>query len=342
MARGRVTILDVSREAGVSRSTVSLVLRGEGSISQATQQRVWDVIERIGYVYHRGAASLRDTESKILGVIVPDFANSTFGEIAAGIETVSQSRGYVQFMAQAGDDPDRQAKIISAMGEYGIAGLVVAPAIGTTPDQLRVLDRFDIPMVQVGRRLDEESLNRVVSDDRTGIQLAVHHLYAHGHRDIAFLGGDENTVAHRVRAAVFVETVSGLGLPLSDPPVLTSRPSAAGGLDALHQLHASGRRPTAIVCFNDAVALGVYDGLHDAGLEPGVDVSVIGFDDAPEAAHTFPKLTTISVDPRGLGQTAASLMIDLIHGDVDAPQHITCPVHLVVRDSVRPVTRAGS
>lgn len=338
MAKGRVTILDVSREAGVSRSTVSLVLRGEGSISAATQQRVWDVIQRIGYVYHRGAASLRDTQSKILGVIVPDFANSTFGEIAAGVETVSQSQGYVQFMAQAGDDPDRQAKIIAAMGEYGIAGLVVAPAIGTTPDQLRVLDRFGIPVVQVGRRLDDETLNRVVSDDRTGIQLAVHHLYAHGHRDIAFLGGDENTVAHRVRASVFAETIQGLGLPICDPPAITSKPSAAGGLEALRQLDQSGRRPTAIVCFNDAVALGVYEGLRDSGREPGVDVSVVGFDDAPEAAHTFPKLTTISVDPRDLGRHAATLIINLVRGAVTAPQHITCPVHLVVRDSVRPVT----
>ena len=340
MPSERVTIFDVARAAGVSTSTVSLVLRGKDSITPATTTRVRAAIDELGYVYHRGAASLRGTKPRILGVVIHDLANRVFGQLAVGIDRVSQSGGYVQFMASSTDDVGLQTSLIASMQEHGIAGLVVSPATGSTADDFAALTSRQVPVVLVGRTVGPSGLPSVVSDNVAGAEQAVNYLIGLGHRKIAFLGGLSGTDTFANRVSGFRNGLRSAGL--NDELVLSAPPSQEGGAAGIGKLMATPDPPTGIVCFNDEVAFGVFAGLRRLGKTPGEDVSVVGFDDVPEARSSFPALTTVSIDPQGLGELAGQLLIDLIEQS-DPPLHVVAPVRLKIRDSCgRPNTAAAN
>ena len=131
MSKGRVTVIDIAHAAGVSKSTVSLVLQGSSLVNEATRAKVNAVIRELGYVYNRGAANLRQAKSKIVGIVVNDLTNSFFAELAVGVDMVVQSAGYVQFLSNTGESIDRQREVVASMREHGISGLIVSPARGT-------------------------------------------------------------------------------------------------------------------------------------------------------------------------------------------------------------------
>ena len=127
-AREKATILDIAREAGVSKSTVSLVLQGSGLIRPETAGKVKKAIEDVGYVYNRGAANLRNTHSKIVGLVLNDLSNPFFAEFAIGVETVLQMAGYVAFMANTSESVVRQSQVMRMMREHGAGGIILCPA----------------------------------------------------------------------------------------------------------------------------------------------------------------------------------------------------------------------
>ncbi|WP_127145553.1 LacI family DNA-binding transcriptional regulator [Pelagibacterium montanilacus] len=330
--KGKVTVIDIARAAGVSKSTVSLVLQGSPLVSEATRIKVNSVIRSLGYVYNRGAANLRQSRSRIIGIVVNDLTNSFFAEMAVGMDNIVESAGYIQFLAHTGENLDRQRAVISTMHEHGIAGLIVSPAHGTDPDDFQPLVDAGIPVVFAARYVSGPHLSSLVSDNAAGLAMVVRHLAGMGHRDIAFVGGRPDISIFTERLGGFRRGMDEAGLAVRDQWVFPALPSRAGGREAVGALLASAQRPTAIAAFNDAVAFGVCDGLRAAGLEPGRDVAVTGFDNVIEAASTVPALTTISVDPHGMGQKAAQLLLRQI-GSAPAPEHIVTPVRLVVRAS---------
>jgi LacI family transcriptional regulator len=348
MAPGsRPTIIDVSHAAGVSPSTVSLVLRGSSTISAPTVARVKQAIADLGYVYNRRAASLRASRSRIFGVVVHDLTNSVFSQIATGIDGVLQDAGFVQFISSSGDTLSRQSRVISSMREYGIAGLIISPASGTRPRDLAAQESLDIPVVQVGRKVGTRVAS-VTSDNSAGTLASVDYLRSLGHMDIAFIGGDPKTETFTSRLAGFTQALEKAQVPEADRLVVPAQPSRAGGFAAMSEiLHGTGRRRiTAVIAFNDEVAFGAYQAIRAAGLIPGADVDVVGFDDVPEAATAYPPLTTVSVNPALLGQTAAHLLLSLLGSDrgseADADQpHIVLPVNLTVRASTHALSQRG-
>src|SRR5215469_10183721 len=134
---GRVTIVDVARRAGVSKSTVSLVLGGSSLVADATRERVTASMAELGYIYHRGAATLRGAKSGVLGMVINDLSNPFYVELAIGIEHACQGAGFIPFLANSAEDPVRQQEVIRSMREHGAAGWVLAPAIGTSSSELR-------------------------------------------------------------------------------------------------------------------------------------------------------------------------------------------------------------
>ncbi len=139
MNKSSITVIDIAREAGVSKSTVSLVLRDSPLVHAETRAKVQEAIEKLGYVYNRSAANLRQAKSKIIGLVVNDLTNSFFAELAVGVDRVMQSAGYVQFLANTAESIDRQREVIASMREHGIAGLIVSPARGTEANDLKPL-----------------------------------------------------------------------------------------------------------------------------------------------------------------------------------------------------------
>lgn len=334
MADKRVTVIDIARAAGVSKSTVSLVLQGSSTPRAETRARVTAAMEQLGYIYNRGAANLRQAKSRIIGIVVNDLTNSFFAELAVGMDMIVQSAGYVQFMAHSGEDVDRQSELIASMREHGIAGLILSPARGTTAADLKPVIDSGLPVVLAVRNLPGAKASSLLSDNYAGAKLAVQHLVELGHRRIAFVGGFPDTHVFTERTQGYLDAMTDAGLVVDDDSIVSVAPTRAGGADGVtHALRTRGAAPTAAVCFNDAVAFGVCDGLRAQRMEPGRDFSVVGFDDVIEARTAVPALTTVSVNPQRLGQQAAQLLFKQINSGSGSIETIRSAVRLVVRQS---------
>src|SRR3984885_621802 len=176
----RPTIVDVARAAGVSKSTVSLVISGSGLVAESTRERVSGAMSELGYIYHRGAATLRGAKSGVLGMVINDLSNPFFVELAIGIEEACQGGAFIPFLANSAEDPIRQPEVIRSMREHGAAGLVLAPAIGTSLNDVKPLVA-GLPVVQVMRRLPGLKASLVTPENKEGARKATSHLIENGH-----------------------------------------------------------------------------------------------------------------------------------------------------------------
>lgn len=335
MTKGRVTVIDIAKAAGVSKSTVSLVLQGSPLVNEATRAKVNVVMRELGYVYNRGAATLRQTtaKSRIIGMVVNDLTNGFFAELAVGVDMVVQSAGFVQFLANTAENVDRQQEVIASMREHGISGLIISPARATTALDLKAITEAGIPVVTAVRNVPGAKCSSLVSDNAAGTLQAVSHLVSLGHRRIAFVGGYPDTMVFEERLRGYVEGLKSAGIARQEAYVIASSASRAGGVEAISKALKLSEPPTATVCFNDAVAFGVCDGLRSQGIEPGRGFGVVGFDDVIEAKAAVPALTTISVDPQAMGRKAAQLLLRQINAGKAEAEAVTTAVRLVVRES---------
>jgi LacI family transcriptional regulator len=327
----RPTIRDVADRAGVSIATVSRVLNDRADVSQETRERVRDVAEAVGYSADPAARGLVTQRTQLVAVVVGDNAGHRdlsllfFGHVLAAISRRLARANYDALLVQRLELP-MQHRFDAAI-LIGIDG----------NDQL-VTDLWmrSAPFVGVDVRVGGRRNAFVGSDHRKGMLLALAHLHELGHSRIAHVAGAHNTVAGADRIAAFEHETRRLGLDLPDGYVREADFSSAGGYQAASALLALDERPTAIVAASDLMALAALQAIRDAGLEPGRDVAVIGFDDIEAAALAHPPLTTIRQDRERLGIVAAERALELIeHADTTPPDTII-PVELVVRGSTSP------
>jgi len=335
-SRDKATILDIAREAGVSKSTVSLVLQGSDLIRPETAAKVRKAIAESGYVYNRGAANLRRAQSNVIGMVINDLTNPFYAEMAVGMERTFQSAGIVPFIANTAENPVRQDQVLKSMLEQGVSGLIVAPARGTSPDAFKRIELAGVPIVFAMRRLAESRIPVVAPDNHRGGLLAAQHLIAKGHRRLAFLGGNAGLSVYHERLGGFLEGCAVAGIPETSVLVIEGDTNRRGGMACLDTALAVAEPPTGALCFNDAVAFGTMLALRKHHLEPGADFAVVGFDDVAEAQHYVPALTSISVDTPGLGERAAHTVLKMIQTRTTRAEDHIGSVTLMVRESCGP------
>ena len=333
----RVTLADIAAGCGVSRSTVSLVLGRSPLVHADTRAKVQAELDRQGYVYHRGAASLRSRASNAVALVINDLSNPFFAEFAGGVDAALAEAGYVMLLGSSGESPERQQAVLASLMEHDPAAVILSPAEHSDPVRLHRLVGAHAPVLVFNRALDDGSgdgWDFLALDNRRGARLATEHLLEQGHRAIAFFGGHRDSSSCGERRAGYHDALAAAGL-LADPAWLVE--CAPTRLEAARQagaLFARDPAPTAAVCYNDAVALGLMSGLAARGRRAGVDFALTGFDDIPEAAVSAPPLTTIAVAPRERGMQAARLVLErLADPQRAAPRTIVADARLVVRAS---------
>jgi LacI family transcriptional regulator len=339
--RSKATILDIARAAGVSKSTVSLVLQGSDRIRSETAAKVRKAIEDASYVYNRGAANLRKAHSNFVGMVINDLTNPFFAEMAVGMERVFQAAGIVPFIANTAESPVRQEEVLKSLMEQGVAGLIVSPARGSRMDAFQRVEAAGIPVVFAMRRLPESRIPVVAPDNVRGAFIATRHLIAKGHRRLAFFGGSAELVVYRDRLRGFQEACAEAGIQEGAMLLVEGETSRKGGMACLNNALAGSEPPTAALCFNDAVAFGVMLGLRQHRLEPGRDFAVVGFDDVAEAEHYVPALTSVAVDTASLGERAAQTILKMIQSRTTRADDHIGSVNLVVRESCGPTRQSG-
>ncbi|MBV9635447.1 MAG: LacI family DNA-binding transcriptional regulator [Methylobacteriaceae bacterium] len=331
--KSRATIIDIARLAGVSKSTVSLVLKNSTLVKAETRERVLGAMQALGYVYNRGAANLRLARSNIVGMVISDLMNPFFTELAVSIEEALYRAGYVPLLANTGEDPERQTRVLQSIFEQGVAGIVISPSNRSDVATLLDIARAGLPIVTVTRRLAESGLPYVGQDNTAGERIAVEHLIGLGHRRIGFLGGYATMATQRERVAGYKEALSAHGIVFEPILIAESPPTRSGGGVAVKTMIDLPDPPTAAVCFNDMVAVGAIRELSRQGIRAGRDFSIVGFDDIAEAAHNAPPLTTVTGETRQLGAEAAHVLLDLIAGAPAPAAPVIGPTRLIVRES---------
>jgi LacI family transcriptional regulator len=330
--RQKVTLQHVADAAKVSKATASLALNKNPRISEATRKRVLAAVEALGYVYNQRAASLRTQRSYTIGLIIKDVSNPFNAELTSGAESQLADHDYSLVLATSDDFLDKQSRLVKTMLERNVDGLILSPVADTTIDAMRALMQF-CPLVLLIPYYPELAADCVGMEDESGTERAVAHLIKQGHRRIAFVGGFAAQETRRRRLQSYRNTLRRNGISF-DPALCIDGPvTRRGGYDAIHELLQVTAPPSAAYCYSDVIAFGVMLGLRAAGMEAGEDFAVIGFDDVPEASLWHPSLTTVSADPRGLGERAAQLMLRRISLP-DAPiQRVIMPSRLIARGS---------
>jgi len=330
MAR-RLTITDVALAAGVSVATVSKVINGRDGIATATSARVLGVVQELGYESSLVARSLRSRRTHVIGILVAEFEPFS-AEILKGAGSGLGDTDY-ELLAYTGA---RQSGRAGWERRYlsRLSGTLIDGAIIVTPT---VVDAdAGVPVVAIDPHAGSADLPSVESDNLAGGLLATRHLIELGHRRIAFMAGRPDLESSRLREAGYRQALCEAGIEVD--PSLVRRSDYRR--DAAHQpaieLLSRPDRPTAVFAGNDLSAIGTMEAAQEMGLDVPGDVSVIGFDDIPEAARTTPALSTVRQPIQQMGSAAVELLIALMDGRIPETTHVRLPTSLVIRGTTAP------
>jgi DNA-binding LacI/PurR family transcriptional regulator len=331
------TIKDIARRTGVSHSTVSRALRGNSLISPETTEKVRQAALEMDYQPSAAARSLKTRRTQVLGVVVSSIADPFFSEILNGIEESAQQGGYSLFIAASQHDPERERCIVQTMLEQRTDGVIICSS-SFSAEQGRQLLAHGFPIVVVNHQAAEGFHYSIYHDDIDGSQQVTRHLIALGHQRIAYLGNSQSgrTTLDRLTGCRLSLEDSGMSLPDAYIHQVPGGDPELGERSVEYFLQLA-NPPTAIVCFNDMLAIGVLKGCNRAGLRVPDDMSVTGFDNIAFSGYTTPPLTTLDQPKHSIGTEAARLLLDLLdHRDSEKTDNTSVKIlkgKLLVRNS---------
>jgi LacI family transcriptional regulator len=334
-----IGIREVALRAGVSVGTVSNVLNRPEAVAATTRERVLEAIAALGYVRNDVARQLRAGRSRTIAMIVLDIGNPFFTDVIRGAEEATDGTEISLMLFNSGEDVARERRQLEQIEEQRVLGVLITPVDDTQDSRLEQIMRRGMPVVLVDRKSDRPSRCSVSVDDVLGGRLAGAHLVEQGHRRLAFVGGPPSLrqVADRRDgfAAALDDRVGGAELRVVETPTLTVQ----AGQEAARAVAGlpPARRPTAVFCANDLVALGVLQELTQRRIRVPGDVALVGYDDIYFAAAAAIPLSSVRQPREQLGRAAAELLLE----EANAPeQHehrqVLFQPSLVVRASSLP------
>ncbi|MEV3854114.1 LacI family DNA-binding transcriptional regulator [Streptomyces sp. NPDC050095] len=326
---------DVAQLAGVSKQTVSRVLNDHPAVRPETREAVRAAMRTLGYRPSRSARSLASGRTRMLGVISFDAARFGPASTLTAINTAAQEAGYlVSSIAVETADRDtvvRAAARLTAEGADGVIAIAPQQHVGKALAEARL----DTPLVVLESDL-EDGTPFVTADSCAGARMATEHLLNLGHATVHHIAGPTGWISADRRVASWRATLEAAGATVPTP--LVGNWSADSGYD-LGRLLAERADVTAVFASNDQMALGALRAFHEAGRRVPDDVSVVGYDDIPEAAHLLPPLTSVRTDFAEIGTRALHLLLNRIDGPATADTKTVVPVHLITRRSTGPAPR---
>jgi LacI family transcriptional regulator len=335
----RVTLRDVADRAGVHTSTASRAINEHtrSLVDSQTVERVLLAAKDLGYRPNSLARGLKTNRTFTVGMLLPDLTNPLFPPIVRGIEDALGEADYTVILANTDNDEDKERTVLHALLSRSIDGLILATAQRAASAAIREMVDAGLPIVLVNRTMDDPVVSSVTADDRGGVQLAIEHLVALGHRRIAHVAGPQHVSTGLTRYRSFLEAMQ--HLDLEHGPDLVAYADwfrEEAGANAFRDLLERGSDVTAVVAANDLIALGCYDVLNERGLGVGTDVSVVGFNDMLFADKLCPPLTTIRIPHYELGNRAAQVLLEFVQGQRTEPVQVRLDAALVERKSTGP------
>jgi LacI family transcriptional regulator len=329
------SIRDVAGRAGVSVGTVSNVLNRPQMVSAATRERVLAAIAELGFVRNESARQLRAGHSRTIGLVVLDIANPFFTDVARGVEEVANAQGLAVILCNSDDLPSKEAAHLDVLAEQRVQGVLITPTAEISP-AIDALRTRGVPVVLLDRRAPGPDQCSVAVDDVHGGRLAADHLLERGHRRIAFVGGSSGLPQVEERHQGVEEAV--LRAAGSDDALVVFSPEklvVSAGREAAESIIGmpADRRPTAAICANDLLALGMLQEMVRHGVRVPDEFAIIGYDDIDFAAAAAVPLSSVRKPRQELGRRAAQLLLDEARNDKHLHEQLVFEPTLVVRES---------
>ena len=334
-AKKKPTQADVAKLAGVSQTTVSLVLNNltDTSIPPQTIDRVWDAINQLGYVPNRAAQTLRTQKSYTIAAIIPDITNPFYPAFSRGIQDVAEKHGYNLVLYNSDGNAAKEAECLISVQQSHIDGIIGVFFNLRVRDLRPVLEsnlpivRFEPAQTQTG----DLPLDSLYVDNAAAGKAVVRFLVERGHTYLAVITGDTGPGNARLRG--FQQGLAEYGLR-DDFVIESPNFTETGGYASVEKLLSFQPRPTAVFAANDLLAIGVMQAVQNAGLRVPGDMAIVGFDDIPTARYITPTLTTVAQLQEQIGQRAAEMLLEHLSSDEPIPGRcIEMPFELKVRGS---------
>ena len=337
-------IRDVARRAGVSTATVARVLRGGTTVSPELTERVRAAVAELNYVPNAVARSLSRGRTGLLGLLVADIANPFYGEVARGLEDVAAGHGYQVLVGSSDLRPERERRVLASLESRTVDGVALT-STATDPRQLWRLRDAGMPLVFIDRRPTGVPGPAVVTDNAAAAQRAVRHLTELGHTDLAMISGPTTMQTAAQRVEGFRKACLQEGLDVRAECVLEGYLGTEGGRDATRAVLAARPRPTALLSFNNLLAVGALGALRAARVRVPDEMSLLTFDDMLLFPYVEPPITAIAQPAYEMGAAAGRLLLQEMgvipggEGDPagdDVATELVLPTELRVRASCAP------
>jgi len=312
------------------------VLNRPDVVADDTRRKVLSAIEDLGFVRNESARQLRTGTARAIGLIVPDVSNPFFTDVARGAEDAASDAGHVVILCNSDESEQRQDRHLQLLAEQRVHGVLITP-VESAPEPVRRLRERGVSVVLLDQHADVEDTCSVSVDHRHGGTLAINHLLAEGHRELAMITGPLSIAQCRQRLDGARDALVAAG---RDPEGLrvieVTAMNVVSGRNAGERVLAGTRRPDALFCANDLLALGVLQVMVRAGVRVPGELAIVGYDDIDFAAAAAVPLTSVRQPSRLLGRRAAELVL----GETQSPQehvhhHVVFSPELVVRESSR-------
>ena len=329
MIEKQLTINDIARLSGVSKKTVSRVLNRESGVKEDTRERVLQVMQAHGYAPNRRARAFAAGRSFLLGVAFDNPNSNYVLSILNGVFKSAQANGYEVVVHPFGLDTKASLveELTGFMARSGCDGIILTPPLSEQPSVMTWIEQSQISVCRISGDDVQLRGGHVRFDDRTAAMDITNYLVSEGHQKIAFLGGPQSASPSRRRYAGFRDAMTLHGLTVRPEWVRWGAFTFVSGVDHAEALFDADERPTAIMCCNDEMAVGVIQAARTRSIRVPEDISVTGFDDAPIASEVWPPLTTVEQPLESMGQVAASILIGHIENTATTDELVSSYRH---------------
>ncbi|MCE0496275.1 HTH-type transcriptional repressor PurR [Vibrio salinus] len=331
------TIKDVARLAGVSTTTVSHVINKTRFVAEATQEKVMGAVKELNYAPSAVARSLKCNSTRTIGMLVTQSTNPFFSEVIDGAESYCYRQGYTLILCNTGGIYEKQRDYIRMLAEKRVDGILVICS-DLTDELLSMLDTYnDIPKVIMDWGAQSAHGDKIIDNSEEGGYLATKYLIDNGHRDIACLSGHLSKAICQERIQGFRRAMSEASLTVEDDWILEGNFECDTAVLAADKILVMDKKPTAVFCFNDTMALGLISRLQQKGVNVPDDISVIGYDNIELAEYFSPPLTTIHQPKRRVGKNAFEILLERIKNKEHERRVFEMKPEIVIRDSVKTI-----
>ncbi|EKF9394632.1 HTH-type transcriptional repressor PurR [Vibrio cholerae] len=334
------TIKDVARLAGVSTTTVSHVINKTRFVAETTQEKVMKAVKQLNYAPSAVARSLKCNTTRTIGMLVTQSTNLFFSEVIDGVESYCYRQGYTLILCNTGGIYEKQRDYIRMLAEKRVDGILVMCSDLTQELQDMLDAHKDIPKVVMDWGPETSHADKIIDNSEEGGYLATKYLTDRGHTEIACLSGHFVKAACQERIQGFRRAMAEAKLTVNEDWILEGNFECDTAVLAADKIIAMDKRPTAVFCFNDTMALGLMSRLQQKGIRIPEDMSVIGYDNIELAEYFSPPLTTVHQPKRRVGKNAFEILLERIKDKEHERRIFEMHPEIVERDTVKDLTKS--